>query len=229
MPHRADRGRGGRAPHPPRRLRDLFKLRVSTRSSSPPPRASISAACAPASAVFAAAHQGPRRHRRRHLRRQRAQSASSAAPTASCAAQKTAPWRLAASACPMPHRRLRGRLSRFALSRLGHQPLTGTLTLLTAVGYVAIYTPLKRSPPSTHSSARPWSPPPLIGWTAARGLIEWPASPSSPCSSSGSSPTSWPSAGCTRDYAAPASASPHLADPATPRAPPSSRPSSTPR
>ncbi len=37
-------------------------------------------------------------------------------------------------------------------------PLTGTLTLLTAVGYVAVYTPLK-----------------LIGWTAARGVIEWPA------------------------------------------------------
>jgi heme o synthase len=55
-------------------------------------------------------------------------------------------------------------------------PLTGTLTLLTAVGYVAIYTPLKRvSPVNTFIGAFPGALPPLIGWTAARGLIEWPA------------------------------------------------------
>jgi protoheme IX farnesyltransferase len=55
-------------------------------------------------------------------------------------------------------------------------PLTGMLTLLTAVGYVAIYTPLKRfSTLNTFIGAFPGALPPLIGWTAARGLIEWPA------------------------------------------------------
>jgi protoheme IX farnesyltransferase len=54
-------------------------------------------------------------------------------------------------------------------------PLTGTLTLLTAVAYVAIYTPLKRvSTINTFIGAFPGALPPLIGWTAARGLIEWP-------------------------------------------------------
>ncbi|MDE3104291.1 MAG: heme o synthase [Acidobacteriota bacterium] len=54
--------------------------------------------------------------------------------------------------------------------------LTGTLTLLTAVGYVGIYTPLKRfTPLNTFIGAFPGALPPLIGWTAVRGLIEWPA------------------------------------------------------
>jgi heme o synthase len=54
-------------------------------------------------------------------------------------------------------------------------PLTGTLTLLTAIGYVAIYTPLKRiSSINTFIGAFPGALPPLIGWTAARGVIEWP-------------------------------------------------------
>lgn len=53
--------------------------------------------------------------------------------------------------------------------------LTGTLTLLTAVGYVAIYTPLKQvTTLNTFIGAFPGAMPPLIGWTAARGLIEWP-------------------------------------------------------
>lgn len=53
--------------------------------------------------------------------------------------------------------------------------LTGTLTLLTAVGYVAIYTPLKRiTSLNTFIGAFPGALPPLIGWTAARGIIEWP-------------------------------------------------------
>jgi protoheme IX farnesyltransferase len=55
-------------------------------------------------------------------------------------------------------------------------PLTGTLTLLTAVAYVAIYTPLKRiTTLNTFVGAFPGALPPLLGWTAARGLIEWPA------------------------------------------------------
>jgi protoheme IX farnesyltransferase len=54
--------------------------------------------------------------------------------------------------------------------------LTGTLTLLTAVGYVAIYTPLKRiTSLNTFIGAFPGALPPLIGWTASRGLMEWPA------------------------------------------------------
>ncbi len=55
-------------------------------------------------------------------------------------------------------------------------PLTATLTLLTAAGYVGIYTPLKRiTTLNTFVGAFPGALPPLIGWTAARGLIEWPA------------------------------------------------------
>ncbi|WP_035351271.1 heme o synthase [Edaphobacter aggregans] len=54
--------------------------------------------------------------------------------------------------------------------------LTGTLTLLTAIGYVGIYTPLKRiTVVNTFIGAFPGALPPLIGWTAARGVIEWPA------------------------------------------------------
>jgi heme o synthase len=53
--------------------------------------------------------------------------------------------------------------------------ITGTLTLLTAIGYVAIYTPLKRfTTLNTFIGAFPGALPPLIGWTAARGVIEWP-------------------------------------------------------
>jgi protoheme IX farnesyltransferase len=53
--------------------------------------------------------------------------------------------------------------------------LTGTLTLLTAILYVGIYTPLKRvTVINTFVGAFPGALPPLIGWTAARGMIEWP-------------------------------------------------------
>ncbi|MEO6817191.1 MAG: heme o synthase [Edaphobacter sp.] len=53
--------------------------------------------------------------------------------------------------------------------------LTGTLTLLTAILYVGIYTPLKRfTVVNTFIGAFPGALPPLIGWTAARGVIEWP-------------------------------------------------------
>lgn len=55
-------------------------------------------------------------------------------------------------------------------------PITGMLTLLTAVGYVAIYTPLKRiTSLNTFVGAFPGAVPGLIGWTAARGVVEWPA------------------------------------------------------
>lgn len=55
-------------------------------------------------------------------------------------------------------------------------PITGTLTLLTAVMYAGIYTPLKRHTTlATFIGAFPGAMPALIGWTAARGTIEWPA------------------------------------------------------
>ncbi len=55
-------------------------------------------------------------------------------------------------------------------------PVTIALTLLTALAYVAIYTPLKRiTVLATFVGAFPGAMPPLLGWTAARGMIELPA------------------------------------------------------
>ncbi len=54
--------------------------------------------------------------------------------------------------------------------------LTSTLALLTVFLYVAVYTPLKRyTTLATFIGAFPGALPPLLGWTAARGVIEWPA------------------------------------------------------
>ena len=54
--------------------------------------------------------------------------------------------------------------------------LTVALALLTVFGYVAIYTPLKRfTALATFIGAFPGAMGPLLGWTAARGRIEWPA------------------------------------------------------
>jgi len=54
-------------------------------------------------------------------------------------------------------------------------PLTLALALLTAFTYVAIYTPLKRfTTMATFIGAFPGAMGPLLGWTAARGQIEWP-------------------------------------------------------
>ncbi len=53
--------------------------------------------------------------------------------------------------------------------------LTVSLALLTAFTYVAIYTPLKRiTTLATFIGAFPGAMGPLLGWTAARGRIEWP-------------------------------------------------------
>jgi protoheme IX farnesyltransferase len=53
-------------------------------------------------------------------------------------------------------------------------PLTVALALLTAFTYVAIYTPLKRvTTLATFIGAFPGAMGPLLGWTAARGRIEW--------------------------------------------------------
>ena len=52
--------------------------------------------------------------------------------------------------------------------------LTVALALLTAFTYVAIYTPLKRvTTMATFIGAFPGAMGPLLGWTAARGRIEW--------------------------------------------------------
>ena len=54
--------------------------------------------------------------------------------------------------------------------------LTVSLALLTAFTYVAIYTPLKRvTTMATFIGAFPGAMGPMLGWTAARPLIEWPA------------------------------------------------------
>ena len=53
-------------------------------------------------------------------------------------------------------------------------PLTGLLTFLTSVVYLAAYTPLKRvSPICTFVGAFPGAMPGVLGWTAARGHLEW--------------------------------------------------------
>lgn len=53
--------------------------------------------------------------------------------------------------------------------------LTSGLALLTVFTYVAIYTPLKRvTTLATFLGAFPGAAGPLLGWTAARGQIEWP-------------------------------------------------------
>jgi protoheme IX farnesyltransferase len=54
--------------------------------------------------------------------------------------------------------------------------LTAALALLTAFTYVAVYTPLKRvTALATFIGAFPGAMGPVLGWTAARGRIEWPA------------------------------------------------------
>lgn len=54
--------------------------------------------------------------------------------------------------------------------------LTVALALLTAFSYVAVYTPLKRMTSlATFVGAFPGAMGPMLGWTAARGRIEWPA------------------------------------------------------
>ena len=55
-------------------------------------------------------------------------------------------------------------------------PLTGTLTLLTSVIYLAAYTPLKKIHPiCTFIGAIPGAMPGVLGWTAARNRLDWEA------------------------------------------------------
>ena len=57
---------------------------------------------------------------------------------------------------------------------LALNPLTGWLSLLTAFVYLAAYTPLKKIHPiCTFVGAFPGAMPGVLGWTAARGRLEW--------------------------------------------------------
>jgi heme o synthase len=54
--------------------------------------------------------------------------------------------------------------------------VTAALALLTVFTYVAVYTPLKRvTPMATFIGAFPGAMGPMLGWTATRARIEWPA------------------------------------------------------
>jgi protoheme IX farnesyltransferase len=53
-------------------------------------------------------------------------------------------------------------------------PLTGYLAFATAAAYLLFYTPLKQvTSICTFVGAFPGAMPPLLGWTAARGALEW--------------------------------------------------------
>jgi protoheme IX farnesyltransferase len=57
---------------------------------------------------------------------------------------------------------------------LGVNALTGALAAIALVSYVAIYTPMKqKSPAALLVGSVPGALPPLIGWTAATGHLEW--------------------------------------------------------
>ncbi|MEE2758188.1 MAG: heme o synthase [Myxococcota bacterium] len=57
----------------------------------------------------------------------------------------------------------------------GVNPVTGLLAAIALVSYVWIYTPMKQiSPWALWVGAVPGAMPPLLGWTAVQGQIEWP-------------------------------------------------------
>ena len=67
-------------------------------------------------------------------------------------------------------------LAGFAELWLGTNLLTGLLGLFTLATYLLVYTPLKQmSPHSTTVGAIPGAMPPLIGYAAASGLLNWEA------------------------------------------------------
>jgi protoheme IX farnesyltransferase len=60
------------------------------------------------------------------------------------------------------------------LLTLGVNRLTGLLAAIALVSYVAIYTPMKqKSPAALLVGSVPGALPPLIGWTAVTGKLEW--------------------------------------------------------
>jgi protoheme IX farnesyltransferase len=57
---------------------------------------------------------------------------------------------------------------------LALNPLTGWLSVATSAVYLALYTPLKKIDPiCTFVGAFPGAMPGVLGWTAARGRLEW--------------------------------------------------------
>jgi len=57
---------------------------------------------------------------------------------------------------------------------LALNPLTGWLSVATSAVYLALYTPLKKIDPiCTFVGAFPGAMPGVLGWTAARGQLEW--------------------------------------------------------
>jgi len=63
-----------------------------------------------------------------------------------------------------------------ALLAIKLNPLTSLLSLLTAACYLLLYTPLKKIHPlCTFVGAFPGAMPGVLGWTAARGHLEWEA------------------------------------------------------
>jgi protoheme IX farnesyltransferase len=92
---------------------------------------------------------------------------------------RTAKRPMAAGRISLPHGLLLGMAAIIAGSlwlTYSTNVVTGTLTLITAFSYVAVYTPLKRyTTLATFIGAFPGAMPPLLGWAAARGRIEWPA------------------------------------------------------
>jgi protoheme IX farnesyltransferase len=60
------------------------------------------------------------------------------------------------------------------LLTLGVNKLTGLLAAIALVSYVAVYTPLKqKTPAALLIGSVPGALPPLIGWTAVTGRLEW--------------------------------------------------------
>jgi heme o synthase len=60
------------------------------------------------------------------------------------------------------------------LLTLGVNKLTGLLAAIALVGYVAVYTPLKqKTPAALLIGSVPGALPPLIGWTAVTGRLDW--------------------------------------------------------
>jgi protoheme IX farnesyltransferase len=58
---------------------------------------------------------------------------------------------------------------------IGVNPVTGLLAAIALVSYVWIYTPMKQvSPWALWVGAVPGAMPPLLGWTAVQGQVEWP-------------------------------------------------------
>jgi heme o synthase len=91
--------------------------------------------------------------------------------------RRTAQRPLPAGRMSLLHATLAGLLATIGGSiylAIATNPLTGLLTFLTSVVYLAAYTPLKRvSPICTFVGAFPGAMPGVLGWTAARGKLEW--------------------------------------------------------